>query len=324
VRVYFVVPDAIDDPRRPSGGNHYDRRVATELRTLGWDVVEVPGTRSLDEIPAGAVVLVDGLIACAEAQVMIAQTVRLRVVVLVHMPVVACAVLPTARAIITTSSWTRGVIADEYRLSSQRIRVAEPGTDPASLAVGSADGASILCVGVVAAHKGQDVLLDALAELTDLSWRCACVGALDRDDAFVAALRRRPVAARVTFAGARTGTELDRAYAAADVLVLPSRGEAYGMVVTEALARGIPVIASAVGGVPDALGRAADGQRPGVLIGPGSSGALAIALRDWLTDADLRSGLRSAARSRRSTLRAWTATAAEVATVLEEVAAPIR
>ena len=68
---------------------------------------------------------------------------------------------------------------------------------------------------------------------------------------------------RVRFAGPRTGADLERSYAAADVLVLASRAETYGMVVTEALARGLPVVAAEVGGLTEALGHGADGMRPG-------------------------------------------------------------
>ncbi len=288
----------------------------------------MPGSGSLEvalrDLRPGAVVLVDGLVACAAAEVLLSQSSRLRVIVLVHMPVPDCSVLPAAAAIVATSSWTRDVIATGYRLSPQAIVVAEPGADPAAAGPGTADGGAILCVGVLAEHKGQDVLLDSLAQLAGLSWRCTCVGAMDRDDAFVAALQRRPIAARVDFAGVRTGPELDHTYADADVLVLPSRNEAYGMVVTEALARGIPVIASAVGGVPDALGRAPDGRQPGILVEPGNSGELAAALRAWLTDPDLRAELRAAARSRRTTLRSWSETASRIAELLEAVAAPLR
>ena len=88
------------------------------------------------------------------------------------------------------------------------------------------------------------------------------------------------------FAGPRTGAELDRAYAAADLLVLASHAETYGMVVTEALARGLPVLAADVGGVTEALGHGEDGTRPGLLVPPGDPAALGAALRRWLGDAD--------------------------------------
>jgi glycosyltransferase involved in cell wall biosynthesis len=92
------------------------------------------------------------------------------------------------------------------------------------------------------------------------------------------------------------------------------------MVVTEALARGLPVLATNVGGVTEALGRGEDGTRPGLLVPPGDEAALADALRSWLGDAELRARLRSAARERRATLRPWAATTSEIADVLADVA----
>ena len=126
---------------------------------------------------------------------------------------------------------------------------------------------------------------------------------------------------RICFPGVRIGDDLARAYAAADVLVLASRAETYGMVVTEALARGLPVIATAVGGLPEALGQTSDGHRPGLLVPPEDSDALAAALRDWLVDADLRQRLREAARERRSTLSGWDAPTDRIARVLTQAAA---
>ena len=205
-----------------------------------------------------------------------------------------CAVLAAATAIVTTSAWARDLLLDRYPLRPDNVAVAEPGADPAELAPGTADGGQLLCVAAVTPHKGHDVLLAALTAVRELPWRCVLVGALDRDRDFVDLLRRRAyesgIGDRICFAGPRTGDELDLAYAAADVLVVPSLGETYGMVVTEALARGLPVIATAVGGLPHALGRTADGRRPGLLVAPGDAPALATALSNWLGDAELRSG----------------------------------
>jgi glycosyltransferase involved in cell wall biosynthesis len=175
----------------------------------------------------------------------------------------------------------------------------------------------------VTTGKGHDVLLDALATMVDLSWRCVCVGSLERERAYAESLRRRArdtgLGDRVSFPGPRTGADLDRSYAAADVLVLASRAETYGMVVTEALARGLPVVAAEVGGVPEALGHGANGTRPGLLVPPGDPVALGAALRSWLGDADLRSRLRRAARERRESLAGWPVTSSVLAGVLAGV-----
>jgi glycosyltransferase involved in cell wall biosynthesis len=187
--------------------------------------------------------------------------------------------------------------------------------DAAALAPGTAAGNALLCVAAVTPGKGHDVLMEALATLTDLAWQCTCVGSLDRAPAFAASVVDRAPGDRVRFTGARTGPDLDRAYAAADVLVLPSHAETYGMVITEALARGLPVIASDVGGVIEALG-----DRPGLLVPPGDPLALAAALRTWLEDPELRARLRGAASERRAALRGWDETTAVVAGVCERVA----
>jgi glycosyltransferase involved in cell wall biosynthesis len=182
------------------------------------------------------------------------------------------------------------------------------------------DGAALLCVGAVIAGKGHDVLLEALAATSDFPWSCVCVGSLEREPSFVERLRARSRAAglgdRVQFAGPRSGAELDDSYAAADLLVHPSRSETYGMVVIEALARGLPVVASDVGGLPEALGHGAGGSRPGLLVPADDPAALAAALRAWLGDAELRARLRRGARERRESLFGWSTTASALADVL--------
>jgi glycosyltransferase involved in cell wall biosynthesis len=350
--VHVIVPEGIDDSARPSGGNTYDRRICQGLAAIGWSVHEqpVPGswptpdaaartalTGVIAGIPDGAVVLVDGLIASTVPAVLVPETGRLRLVVLVHMPLGAgpsgaanahaqeCAVLSAAAAVVTTSTWTRSRLVDDYALPPGRVHVAEPGVDAADLAAGTADGGQLLCVAAVTPHKGHDVLLAALATVTDLPWSCVCVGTLQRDPGFASRLRRQAreggIAARVRFSGAQTGHDLDRAYVAADVLVLASRTETYGMVVTEALARGLPVVATAVGGLPDALGRVADGSRPGLLVAPDDPAVLGAALRCWLSDAGLRQRLRRAAGERRLSLSDWSSTTRAIAHVLSEAAA---
>jgi glycosyltransferase involved in cell wall biosynthesis len=347
--VHVVVPEGIDDPARPSGGNAYDRQVCRGLAALGWAVHQHPIAgawprpgaaghaalaRAIRRIPDGAVVLHDGLIASAAPEALVPQVRRLRQVVLVHMPLghrppddEAGAVrarereaLAAAAAVVTTSAWTRRRLQELYALPADRVHVAAPGVDAADLAPGTAAGDALLCVAAVTPDKGHDVLLDALATATDLSWRCACVGSLDRDPAFADGVRRatrtKGLGDRVLFPGPRTGPELDRAYADADVLVLASRAETYGMVVAEALARGLPVIAAEVGGVTEALGHGDDGTRPGLLVAPGDPAALGAALRAWLGDADLRGRLRRAARERRASQRRWPATTSVVAGVL--------
>lgn len=341
----MIVPEGFDDPARPSGGNTFDRRVSRGLAAAGWavDVHAVPGSwprpdaqsyaalaAAVRRIPDGAVVLLDGLVASAAPEVLVPEAGRLRLVALVHMPLGQAtddgvgeregAVLSAATSVVTTSAWARRFLVELYSLPGDRVHVAEPGADAADLAPGTATDGALLSVAAVIPGKGHDVLLEALAMLGGLQWHCLCVGSLERDPAFAERLRHRVLDngmdGRVRFSGPQTEADLARSYGAADVMVLPSRTETYGMVVTEALARGLPVIAAEVGGVPEALGHGADGTRPGLLVPPEDPAALRDALRAWLEDADLRRRLRRAARERRASLSSWSTTTSAVADVL--------
>jgi glycosyltransferase involved in cell wall biosynthesis len=344
--VHIVVPAGIDDLERPSGGNVYDRQVCRGLAAAGWTVHvhEIPGSwpwpdaqsyaalaDALSRIPDRALVLVDGLVASPAPEVLVPEARRLRLIVLVHMPLGEGAaddgvreregaVLSAAASVVTTSAWARRALLQLYSLPGDGVQVAEPGVDAAELAPGTATAGALLSVAAVIPGKGHDVLLDALATLTGLRWQCLCVGSIERDPIFVERLRSRVVAGgmddRVRFSGPQAGAELACSYSAADVLVLPSRAETYGMVVAEALARGLPVVAADVGGVPEALGHGADGVRPGLLVPPGDAAALGGALRAWLEDRDLRRRLRRAARERRESLAGWSTTVSLVAGVI--------
>jgi glycosyltransferase involved in cell wall biosynthesis len=343
-RVHVVLPNDIDDPLTPSGGNVYDRRICQGLAALGWSVCEHPVrgawpragltaranlARVLATLPDNAVVLLDGLVASAVPEVLVPLAGRLRLVVLVHLPLgeesgelrrQEFQALSVAAAVVTTSSWTRQRLNELYLLPADHVHVAAPGVDAAPLVRGSDAGSNLLCVAALTPGKGHDVLVAALSRAGETGWRCVCVGSLNRDPGFVAQVRGQAracgIADRVSFVGPRTGSDLDASYAGADLLVLASRGETYGMVVTEALARGIPVLATSVNGLPEALGRAPDGSLPGILVRSDDPAALADALRAWLGDAELRRQLRRSARDRRGTLAGWASTSNLISGVL--------
>jgi glycosyltransferase involved in cell wall biosynthesis len=348
VRVHVIAPAGFDDPAQPTGGNIYDRRVCAGLAEAGWDVLvttvaaawPAPGpdaradlARTVSAIPDGEIALIDGLIASPGAAQLLPHAGRIRMTVLLHMPLATAldtphdagaerserAVLRAAAGLVVTSEWTRQQVLTRYEVPACRVHVAQPGADRVAAAARPVPG-QLICVGTLGRHKGQDLLVEALAELGDLDWRCALVGPLHRDPDFVRHLQSRITrlgyGRRVRLAGVLTGAALGHAYATADLLVAPSRSETYGMTVTEALAHGVPVLAAAVGGLPEALGASADGTRPGQLVPPGDPGALATALRNWLGDERHRRRLRAAARRRRSTLHGWEQTTRDLAGAL--------
>ena len=285
--------------------------------------------RVVSAIPDGETVLIDGLIASPAAAQLLPHTGRTRMTVLLHMPLATAvgthrdagverserSVLRAAAGVIVTSEWTRRQVLNRYPIPGRRVHVARPGADRVAAPARPVRG-HLICVGVLSRNKGQDLLVEALAELADRDWHCVLAGSLDRDPDFVQHLQTRITRLgydhRVRLSGVLTGAALSHAYTTADLLVAPSRSETYGMTVTEALAHGLPVIAAAVGGLPEALGSTADGTRPGQLIPPGDPAALAAAIADWLGDERHRPRLRAAARQRRSTLRGWEQTTQEI------------
>ena len=348
MRVHVVAPEGFDNPGQPTGGNIYDRRVCAGLAEAGWDVLVTtvagawpdPGSGAradlagiVSAIPDGETVLIDGLIASLAAAQLLRHAGRIRMTVLLHMPLATAldtrhdasaqrserVVLRAATGVVVTSGWTRQQVLTRYAIPAHRVHVARPGVDRVAAPARPVRG-HLICVGVLGRHKGQDLLVDALAELGDLDWHCVLAGPLDRDPDFVdqlqAQITRLGYGHRVRLTGVLTGAALSHAYTTADLLVAPSRSETYGMTVTEALAHGLPVIAAAVGGLPEALGSTADGTRPGQLVPPGDPAALAAALGDWLGDERHRHRLRAAARQRRSTLRGWEQTTQEIANAL--------
>lgn len=352
--VHIVMPGGVDDPAAPSGGNVYDRRVCQELPGIGWQVHEhaVAGSwpepaaaaraelaRVLAEPADGTVVLLDGLVACAVPDIVVPEAERLRLAVLVHLPLGDEKGLAPARAaaldaleretlravpaVVATSEWAARRLVAHHGLASGRVHVAAPGADIEPPAPGTDGVSRLLCVAAVTPRKGQYRLVKALAAVADLPWDCVCAGGLDQDPGYVAGLRELieeyGLGDRVNLVGPQAGAELDASYAAADLMVLTSYAETYGMAATEALARGIPVLATAVGGLPEAVGRAPDGSVPGILVPSEDPAALPAALRRWFGDPALRRRLKAAAHDRRTALDGWQTTSRKLAGALEQL-----
>lgn len=344
--LHLLVPGPLD---RPSGGSRYDRRMAQELRALGWtvEVAELDGAfpdgdavaqqalrTALAACADGARVLIDGLAGSALPELLAEHATRLRLLLLVHLPLAEavalsdaqraallareCRALAQVRGAVVTSHYSAGCL-QRYGVPASRIAVVQPGTDPASPARGSGDAAlRLLCVAAVSAQKGHDVLVEALAGLRDQPWQLRCVGGLDAAPDFVAALRRRidalDLGARVHFSGALDQAAVAAEYAAADLFVLPTRLDTYGMVLTEAAVRGLPILSTRSGGIAQTL--PADAA---LLVPPGDVAALATALRRLLGDAALRERFRAAAL--RACFDSWPEAAQRLAAALQSLAA---
>ncbi|MEX1198923.1 MAG: glycosyltransferase family 4 protein [Pseudohongiellaceae bacterium] len=342
--LYFAFPGDLDTP---TGGYHYDRRLIGELRAMGLDVHTLPlsdrfpfpdasarnqARQTLRALPDGAVVIVDGLAFGALDELAAAETQRLRLIALCHHPLALEAGLDAAqqqaflaserrallhtRAVVVTSEHTRQILAAEYGVPADRIAVACPGTDRTPFSPCDGDPVRLLTVASLTQRKGHDLLIDALAPLTALPWQARFVGGMDFNPAWAEELRQRVnrlhLQSRIHLVGAVD--DLQAEYRTADVFVLPSRFEGYGMVFAEALAAGLPVIATRAGAVPDVVPDTA-----GLLVAPEDTQALSEALRSLLTRPDLRRQLQAGARGAAASLPTWSDSARRIARLIEEV-----
>jgi glycosyltransferase involved in cell wall biosynthesis len=333
--LYFLLPG---DPATLTGGYIYDRRIREGLSARGWtvhvsaldDSFPFATPAALDEaakvlaaIPDGSLVVIDGLALGGMPELIAEHAPRLSLVALIHHPLpdetgltsqdrASLAdserrALAHVRHVIVTSGWTAQRLARDG-IPLEQISVVMPGTEPAPLATGS-DGSELrlLCVATLTPRKGHAVLFDALAQLTDKRWHLDCVGSLTRDAVTAEALRRQiercKLTKRVTLVGEAAPDALDAYYAGADLFVLASYLEGYGMAHAEALARGLPMVTTAAGAVPDTVP-----SNAAVIVPPGDRGALARALGAIIDDPKARATLTEGARAARAKLPTWAAT----------------
>jgi glycosyltransferase involved in cell wall biosynthesis len=347
-RVAFAAPG---DLATPTGGFSYDRRIIAELRDIGFAVEVIDlgdgfpapsgasraaALTALDRVPAGMPVIIDGLAYGALPELAEDYCRTRPVIALVHHPLALetgladteatrlraseRTTLAAARHVVTTSCSTARILAADYRVLRDRITVAPPGTDRVSApARRNIDGpVALLAVGSLVPRKGFDVLIAALAAVTDLDWRLTIAGACDRDPATAAQIAAQIAACglspRVTLAGAVPLDRLARLYAEADLFVLASRFEGYGMAFAEAISYGLPMIGTTAGAIPETIPAGA-----GVLVPPDDVTALAAALRRLIADRDERARLAEAARTAAGRLPTWQDSARLIAAAIEGV-----
>jgi glycosyltransferase involved in cell wall biosynthesis len=337
------------DLATPTGGYAYDRRMVAELPGCGWraQVVDLgdgfPHPSADARAAAGArlaaqsgehPVVIDGLAFGALPDEASALRASHRLVALVHHPLaletgLAAAerarlaasertALACARHVIATSNTTARLLAADYGVSSERLSVVAPGTDPAIAAARRSDGVvTLLAVGAVVPRKGFDVLVAALGEIAALPWRLVIAGDLGRSPPtaarLAADLAARGLSERIALRGAVSDSQLADLYAGADLFVLPSRFEGFGMAYAEAIAHGLPVVGTTAGAIPETVPADA-----GVLIEPDDVAGLAVVLRRLIASPAERERLSAGARAAR--LPSWPEQARRFARVLAAVA----
>jgi glycosyltransferase involved in cell wall biosynthesis len=342
----FAIPG---DLNTPTGGYVYDRKVMAALPAGGVAVRHLalpdgfpfPSEAALAEtgrllaaVPGNTPLVIDGL-ALGTFPTALLEKVAAPIIALLHHPLgletglspeqsrdmlaVEKTALTFARHVIVTSASTAETLAELGFAPPPPVTVAIPGTILGQRAKGSTDGREIVSVGSVVPRKGYDILLAALAQLRAEPWRCTIVGGLDRDPACAEALRaqiaRNGLEDRIRLAGTLGAAEIGALLAGADIFALPSRYEGYGIVFAEAMAHGLPILATNAPAIPGTVPAQA-----GLLVPPDDVDAFTAALHRLLQDADLRKSLGDGAWAHAQTLPRWEDTASLVARVIEEVA----
>ncbi len=300
---------------------------------------ELEGT--LDQLPDRARVVIDGLALGGLPDAVRPHAKRLDLTALVHHPLADETGLDAdARArlldserralaevdrVVVTSAFTARRLR-ELDMPCERVHVVEPGVEHGVDAPArprrtvprdaSHERQRLLCVATLTPRKGHPILLEALAGMTDRAWHCRCVGSTARDPEHAAAVfataRTQGLGDRLTWLGELDDTALAAAYEEADVLVVPSLYEGYGMAVPEALVHGLPVIATDGGALADTLPAEA-----GLQVRAGDAPALRRALIRWCDDTALRDRLIQGAQQARQRLSDWTSAGAAFARALD-------
>ena len=207
----------------------------------------------------------------------------------------------------------------EFGVQPDRVSVVYPGTQTASRARGGGtQRVELLSVGSLIPRKGFDVLVSALAKLTDLDWHLTIIGDNQRDAVCAAALTQQISACqlgdRITQTGTLTADELASYYDRSDVFVLASRFEGYGMAYAEAMARGLPVIGTTGGAISDTVP-----EQAGVLVPPGDVNALAQAIALMVREPLAREKFAQGAWQSAQLLPTWKTSGIQFADILANI-----
>ncbi len=339
--VAFLIPGDVD---MPTGGYAYDRAILSHFKALRIDaylvtlpasfpfptIDDIAATRTIIEnLPTRHLLLIDGLAYGAFDDMLLVALKNHCVIALVHHPL--CfetgidesaannlrqsekAALDYAHHIVVTSEATKQTLIYDFCIEHEHITVAEPGVEAAPLAENRTSAKNILSVGSVIARKGYDVLIEALAGIKHLDWHLKIVGDTSRSTAIVEQLQLQIIANgldnRVTLAGALQQPDVNSAYLDADIFVLSSHYEGYGMVITEALSRGLPVIST-----PTGIGLDTRYQDALTIVPCNSPHTLQNEILKMLTDDVYRNHMRMKSEACRLKLPTWEHTTSIIAT----------
>jgi len=204
-------------------------------------------------------------------------------------------VLAHAAHVIVPSGYIGRLLASEFGIASENITVAQPGAEQALAQRTPSSPPLIMSVGVLALRKGHDVLIDALAQITDLPWRAEIIGKPHEPEtaqALSTQITESGLTSRVMLTGELDNDALHTRYQQASIFALATRYEGYGIVFND---------------------------EAGILVPRDDATALADAIRRILTDSAYASELAHKSSLKAAALPSWEDTAALFRDVLLRV-----
>jgi glycosyltransferase involved in cell wall biosynthesis len=226
--------------------------------------------------------------------------------------------LSRADAIIVSSPLTARTLVSDYGVAADRVTIAEPGTEPAIRSRGTGMPFTMLAVGALIPRKGYPILIDGLKELGREDWQLTIVGSPDHDPLESNRIRERVLSSglrsRVKIAGKVSAKDLQRLFAHADLFVMPSLYEGYGMVLAEAMAHGLPIVCTTGGAAAETAP-----DEAAIKVSPGDAEAFSEAIARVMGDKALCDAMSEAAWEAGRRLPRWSTSVAKIAKVLKNV-----
>lgn len=347
MKILFIIPGDIN---LPTGGYRYDKQIIEAWKNSGFDVtlISIIGSYpfpsdedqklALEEIsnfPKADIAVVDGLLGGTSPKFMEAVSQKMPTVALIHHPLclengldkqtaqklkaLEHQGLEFTSSLITTSPTTSKTVSGLFGYAINKIHTVLPGVERGNISTGSqTECINLLCVGSIIERKGHKVLLQALSELKALNWKLDCIGSTNFDpklyDKLKNIIAEEGLSKKVIFHGAVDEAVIQKAYESADVFVLPSLFEGYGMAYAEAIVRGIPVIGTTAGAIPETVPDAC-----GILVEPENVKELAQALEQLITNTKLREQYKKKTLKAEPSFPTWESSANQFIEILKDI-----
>jgi glycosyltransferase involved in cell wall biosynthesis len=341
--VYFLSGGDINSL---TGGHLYNMHIINGLKNKNYSVsLQAAGGKwdnkegidkmcrlYLQKIPWGSCIIIDSLILASLTNLVRKSMDRFKFLGLIHLPVSydiktgihgklsedELGALNHMHRLVVTGGFTFDLLCNAG-IDPRKITIIQPGTDQFPRKAQYARVPSnLLCIANYSALKAQDVLIRALSRLKTRNWTLHLYGDTDRDPEYTSFLRSLilylGLESRIIVHRIVERQNISKVFLEADLFILPSLFESYGMVLSESLAHGIPVISTLAGNIRNTVP-----EGMGILIEPGNEAELADSISSLFDSPEKYSALCTASSSYYKQSRSWEQAVSEFESVIRKI-----